>query len=178
MLKRIFFLLFISTTYFFGQPVESLNSSEIKIALQRLNTLGTVLYVAAHPDDENTAFLSYFNYAKHLRTGYFSFTRGDGGQNLIGDEQGELLGVIRTQELLQARNIDGAEQFFARAVDFGYSKTPEETLEKWGKEEMLSDIVYVIRKFKPDVIVNRFPTTGNWNTWTSHCFRYSFCRGI
>ncbi|MDZ7624789.1 MAG: PIG-L family deacetylase [Ignavibacteriaceae bacterium] len=160
MLKRIFFLLIISTAFIFGQPVESLNSSEIKIALKRLNTLGTVLYVAAHPDDENTAFLSYFNYAEHLRTGYFSFTRGDGGQNLIGDEQGDLLGVIRTQELLQARNIDGAEQFFARAVDFGYSKTPEETLEKWGKEEMLSDIVWVIRKFKPDVIVNRFPASG------------------
>lgn len=160
MLNKIFLLLIISTTFTFGQPVESLNSSEIKIALKRLNTLGTVLYVAAHPDDENTAFLSYFNFAKHLRTGYFSFTRGDGGQNLIGDEQGDLLGVIRTQELLQARNIDGAEQFFARAVDFGYSKTPEETLGKWGKEEMLSDIVWVIRKFKPDVIVNRFPTTG------------------
>jgi len=160
MLKRIFFLLIISTAFIFGQPVESLNSSEIKIALKRLNTLGTVLYVAAHPDDENTAFLSYFNYAEHLRTGYFSFTRGDGGQNLIGDEQGDLLGVIRTQELLQARNIDGAEQFFARAVDFGYSKTPEETLGKWGKEKMLSDIVWVIRKFRPDVIVNRFPASG------------------
>jgi len=160
MLKKIFLLLILSATFILSQPVESLNSSEIKIALKRLNTVGTVLYVAAHPDDENTAFLSYFNYAKHLRTGYFSFTRGDGGQNLIGDEQGDLLGVIRTQELLQARNIDGAEQFFARAVDFGYSKTPEETLTKWGKKEMLSDIVWVIRKFKPDIVVNRFPTTG------------------
>jgi LmbE family N-acetylglucosaminyl deacetylase len=160
MLKKIFLLLILSATFILSQPVESLNSSEIKIALKRLNTVGTVLYVAAHPDDENTAFLSYFNYAEHLRTGYFSFTRGDGGQNLIGDEQGDLLGVIRTQELLQARNIDGAEQFFSRAVDFGYSKTPEETLEKWGKEEMLFDIVWVIRKFKPDVIVTRFPTNG------------------
>lgn len=160
MLKRIFLLLIVFTSFIFSQPAESLNSSEIKLALKRLNTLGTVLYVAAHPDDENTAFLTYFNYAEHLRTGYFSFTRGDGGQNLIGDEQGDLLGVIRTQELLQARNIDGAEQFFSRAVDFGYSKTSEETLEKWGKEEMLSDIVWVIRKFKPDVIVTRFPTNG------------------
>lgn len=159
MLKRIFLFLIISTAVIFSQPAESLNSSEIKLALKRLNTLGTILYVAAHPDDENTAFLSYFNFAEHLRTGYLSFTRGDGGQNLIGDEQGNLLGVIRTQELLQARNIDGAEQFFARAVDFGYSKTPEETIEKWGKEEMLSDIVWVIRKFKPDIIVTRFPTT-------------------
>jgi LmbE family N-acetylglucosaminyl deacetylase len=160
MFKRILYLLIISTTFIFTQPIESLNSSEIKLALKRLNTLGTVLYVAAHPDDENTAFLTYFNYAKHLRTGYLSFTRGDGGQNLIGEEQGDMLGVIRTQELLQARNIDGAEQFFSRAVDFGYSKTPEETLEKWGKEEMLSDIVWVIRKFKPDIIVTRFPPNG------------------
>jgi len=160
MFIRIVCFLLISISVLFAQPVESLNSSEIKIALTRLNTLGTVMYVAAHPDDENTAFLTYFNYAKHLRTGYFSFTRGDGGQNLIGDEQGDLLSVIRTQELLQARSIDGAEQFFARAVDFGYSKTSEETLEKWGEEEMLSDIVWIIRKFKPDVIVNRFPTTG------------------
>jgi LmbE family N-acetylglucosaminyl deacetylase len=159
MLKRIFLFLIISTAVIFSQPAESLNSSEIKLALKRLNTLGTILYVAAHPDDENTAFLSYFNFAEHLRTGYLSFTRGDGGQNLIGDEQGNLLGVIRTQELLQARNIDGAEQFFARAVDFGYSKTPEETIEKWGKQEMLSDIIWVIRKFKPDIIVTRFPTT-------------------
>jgi LmbE family N-acetylglucosaminyl deacetylase len=160
MFIRIVCFLFIPISVLLAQPVESLNSSEIKIALKRLNTLGTVMYVAAHPDDENTAFLAYFNYAQHLRTGYFSFTRGDGGQNLIGDEQGDLLSVIRTQELLQARSIDGAEQFFARAVDFGYSKTPEETLTKWGNEEMLSDIVWVIRKFKPDVIVNRFPATG------------------
>jgi LmbE family N-acetylglucosaminyl deacetylase len=160
MLKRIFLLLLISTTIIISQPVESLNSSEIKLALKKLNILGTILYVAAHPDDENTAFLTYFNSAKHMRTGYLSFTRGDGGQNLIGEDQGDLLGVIRTQELMQARNIDGAEQFFSRAVDFGYSKTPEETLEKWGKLEMLSDIVWVIRKFKPDVIVTRFPPNG------------------
>ena len=160
MIIRIIIFFLISIPVIFSQPEESLNASEIKLALKRLNTLGTVMYVAAHPDDENTAFLAYFNSAEHLRTGYFSFTRGDGGQNLIGDEQGDLLGVIRTQELLQARSIDGAEQFFARAVDFGYSKTPEETLEKWGKEEMLSDIVWVIRKFRPDIIVTRFPTNG------------------
>ncbi|MGB5289261.1 MAG: PIG-L family deacetylase, partial [Ignavibacteriaceae bacterium] len=123
-------------------------------------TLGTVLYVAAHPDDENTAFLTYFNYGKNIKTGYLSLTRGDGGQNLIGDEQGDLLSVIRTQELLQARSIDGADQFFARAVDFGYSKTPEETFKKWGKENILSDVVWIIRKYKPDVIVTRFPPSG------------------
>ena len=160
MFKRILLLLIIAASLIKSQPNETLNSSEIKIALQKLNTLGSVLYIAAHPDDENTAFLAYFNYSEHLRTGYLSLTRGDGGQNLIGDEQGDLLGVIRTQELLQARNIDGAEQFFTRAVDFGYSKTPDETLQKWGKEQILSDVVWVIRKFKPDVIVTRFPTNG------------------
>ena len=161
MFKRILFLfIIICTAYIFSQPKELLNSSEIKIALNRLNTLGTVLYVAAHPDDENTAFLTYFNYGKNIRTGYLSLTRGDGGQNLIGDEQGDLLSVIRTQELLQARSIDGADQFFARAVDFGYSKTPEETFKKWGKENILSDVVWIIRKYKPDVIVTRFPPSG------------------
>jgi len=160
MLRRILLFLIFTSSLHFGQPAESLNSSEIKIALQRLNTLGSVLYIAAHPDDENTAFLAYSNYAEHLRTGYLALTRGDGGQNLIGDEQGDLLSVIRTQELLQARNIDGAEQFFSRAVDFGYSKTPEETLEKWRKEQILSDVVWVIRKFKPDAIVTRFPPNG------------------
>lgn len=160
MCKQIFLLIIAAASFIFSQPSESLNSSEIKIALERLNTLGTVLYIAAHPDDENTAFLAYYNYAEHLRTGYLALTRGDGGQNLIGDEQGDLLGVIRTQELLQARNIDGAEQFFTRAVDFGYSKTPEETLQKWGKDNILSDVVWVIRKFRPDVIVTRFPTNG------------------
>jgi LmbE family N-acetylglucosaminyl deacetylase len=160
MIRRILLFQLIISSVIFSQPAESLSSSEIKIALQKLNTLGTVLYIAAHPDDENTAFLAYCNYAAHLLTGYLALTRGDGGQNLIGDEQGDLLSVIRTQELLQARNIDGAEQFFTRAVDFGYSKTPEETLEKWGKENILSDVVWVIRKFKPDVIVTRFPPSG------------------
>lgn len=157
MLKLILLLITFTITQCFCQPRELLNSSEIKLALKKLNTLGTVLYIAAHPDDENTAFLTYFNYGKNIRTGYLSLTRGDGGQNLIGDEQGDLLGVIRTQELLQARSIDGAEQFFTRAIDFGYSKTPDETLSKWGKEEILSDVVWVIRNFKPDVIVTRFP---------------------
>jgi LmbE family N-acetylglucosaminyl deacetylase len=157
---RLFFLLLLSIQIIYCQPAESLNSAEIKIALKKLNTLGTVLYIAAHPDDENTAFLAYFNYAEHLRTGYLSLTRGDGGQNLIGNEQGDLLGVLRTQELLQARNIDGAEQFFTRAVDFGYSKTPDETFDKWGKRNILSDVVWIIRNFKPDVIVTRFPVNG------------------
>ncbi len=156
----IFLLILFSTTILHSQPTPIMNSSQIKLALQKLNVVGSVLYIAAHPDDENTALLSYLTTEKHLRTGYLALTRGDGGQNLIGDEQGELLGMIRTQELLQARRIDGAEQFFSRAIDFGYSKLPEETFKFWNKEKILSDVVYVIRKFRPDVIITRFPTTG------------------
>ena len=115
--------------------------------------------IAAHPDDENTALLAYMARGRSLRTGYLSLTRGEGGQNLIGPQQGDQLGVIRTQELLAARRIDGAEQFFTRAIDFGYSKTADEALEKWGREKVLSDIVWVIRKFRPDVIILRFSGT-------------------
>jgi LmbE family N-acetylglucosaminyl deacetylase len=155
----ICFLLFLPFTLN-SQPVKIFNSAEIKLALKKLNVLGSVLYLGAHPDDENTEFLTYSSYEKLLRTGYLSLTRGDGGQNLIGDEQAELLGVIRTQELLQARKLDGADQFFSRAVDFGYTKSPEETFKFWDREKLLSDVVWIIRKFKPDVIVTRFPTTG------------------
>lgn len=135
-------------------------SGDIYLGLKKLNVLGSVLYFAAHPDDENTRLLTYFSKEKLYRTGYLSLTRGDGGQNLIGDEQGIELGLIRTQELLSARRIDGAEQFFSRAYDFGYSKSPEETFTKWDREKILSDAVWVIRKFQPDVIITRFPTTG------------------
>src|SRR5690606_35967365 len=144
----------------FSQPVVPYSSSEIYSSLRKLNILGSVLYIAAHPDDENTRLLAYLAKEKLYRTGYLSLTRGDGGQNLVGDEQGIELGLIRTQELLAARRIDGAEQFFTRAFDFGYSKNPEETLEIWDKEKILSDMVWVIRKFKPDVIITRFPATG------------------
>ncbi len=122
--------------------------------------MGSVLYIAAHPDDENTRLLGYLAQEKHYRTGYLSLTRGDGGQNLIGTEQGELLGLIRTQELLAARRMDGAEQFFSRANDFGFSKNPEETLKFWDKDKVLGDMVWVIRNFRPDVMICRFPTTG------------------
>jgi LmbE family N-acetylglucosaminyl deacetylase len=135
-------------------------SADIHLALRKLNVLGSVLYLAAHPDDENTRLIAYFSKDKLYRTGYLSITRGDGGQNLIGDEQGIELGLIRTQELLSARRIDGGEQFFTRAFDFGYSKSPEETFTKWDKEKILSDVVWVIRKFQPDVVITRFPTTG------------------
>ena len=115
--------------------------------------------IAAHPDDENTALLAYFAQGRKLRTGYLSLTRGEGGQNLIGSEQGDLMGLIRTQELLAARRVDGAEQFFSRAIDFGFSKTADETLAKWGREEILGDAVWVIRRFQPDAIVLRFSGT-------------------
>ena len=136
------------------------SSSGIIQKLQKLNTIGSVLYIAAHPDDENTRLLTYMANERKMRTAYLSITRGDGGQNLIGKEQGEPLGLIRTQELLAARRMDGAEQFFTRANDFGYSKTPEETFAIWNKDSVLADVVWVIRTFKPDVIICRFPTTG------------------
>jgi LmbE family N-acetylglucosaminyl deacetylase len=144
----------------FAQPRAPLNAAETQLALRKLRVLGSVLYVGAHPDDENTAMLAYLANERLMRAAYLSVTRGDGGQNLIGTEQGATLGVIRTQELLAARRIDGAEQFFTRAVDFGFSKTPEETLAVWGREQALSDVVWVIRRFRPDVVITRFPTSG------------------
>ena len=132
---------------------------EIKLALDKLNVLGSVLMIAAHPDDENTAALAYWARGKKFETAYLSCTRGEGGQNLLGSEQGDLLGVIRTQELLAARRIDGAHQFFTRAIDFGFTKTPAETFEKWGHEETLADVVWVIRAYQPDTIVLRFSGT-------------------
>src|SRR3984893_1869792 len=144
----------------FAQAPSTYTSAEILLQIKKLNTLGSVLYIAAHPDDENTRLLAYFSKEKLYRTGYLSMTRGDGGQNLIGDEQGIELGLIRTQELLSARRIDGAEQFFTRAFDFGFSKNPQETFTKWDREKILSDVVWVIRKFQPDIIITRFPTTG------------------
>ncbi|MEH6408444.1 MAG: PIG-L family deacetylase, partial [Leeuwenhoekiella sp.] len=139
-----------------AQQPDKPTSAQIFEDIQKLNFLGSVLYVGAHPDDENTALISYLSNQIKARTGYLSLTRGDGGQNLIGPEIRELLGVIRTQELLGARRIDGGEQRFTRANDFGFSKNPEETLEFWEKDEVLSDVVWAIRNFEPDVIINRF----------------------
>jgi len=133
-----------------------MNAAEIQLALQKLNVLGRVLYVAAHPDDENTNLMALWANGSLYEAGYLSVTRGDGGQNLIGPELREKLGVIRTQELLAARRLDHGRQFFTRAVDFGFSKTSEETLRIWDREKVLSDIVWVIRRFRPDVIVTRF----------------------
>ncbi|WP_437368435.1 PIG-L family deacetylase [Maribacter litoralis] len=132
------------------------SSTDIYHAIEKLNFLGTALYIAAHPDDENTRLIAYLANNVKARTAYLSLTRGDGGQNLIGPELRELLGVLRTQELLAARRVDGGQQFFSRANDFGYSKQPAETLEIWDKEAILGDVVRTIRKLKPDVIINRF----------------------
>ena len=134
----------------------SQTSGAIYKQLKKFNTLSSVLYLAAHPDDENTRLISLFSNQYNTRTGYLSMTRGDGGQNLIGTELREGLGLIRTQELLEARKIDGGEQYFTTANDFGYSKNPEETLTIWNKKEVLAQIVFRIRKFKPDIIVHRF----------------------
>jgi LmbE family N-acetylglucosaminyl deacetylase len=152
----VFFMLgFSFASHAQAPPAHS--SADIYLQIKKLNVLGSVLYIAAHPDDENTRLLAYLSKEKLFRTGYMSLTRGDGGQNLIGDEQGIELGLIRTQELLSARRIDGAEQFFSRAYDFGFSKSADEALKTWGHDKILSDVVWVIRKFQPDVIITRFP---------------------
>ena len=149
MTRKLFFLFFIiNIVHLNAQKPVKPKSSEIFKSIQKLNFLGSVLYVAAHPDDENTRLISYFSNDVKARTGYLSITRGDGGQNLIGPELQELLGVIRTQELLAARSVDGGEQFFTRANDFGYSKHPDETLKLWNKDEVLKDVVTIIRKFR------------------------------
>ncbi|HYI94099.1 MAG TPA: PIG-L family deacetylase, partial [Bryobacteraceae bacterium] len=138
-----------------AQPIEP----DLQLGLERLANTGSVLMIAAHPDDENTALLGHLALGRRLRTGYLSLTRGEGGQNVIGSEQGHLLGVIREQELLAARRIDGAEQYFTSAADFGYSKTAEEALQKWNREKILGEIVQVIRQFQPDVVILRWTGT-------------------
>jgi LmbE family N-acetylglucosaminyl deacetylase len=158
MKTRLHLLLFVlfSISLITAQQPKKPTSSEIHESIKKLNFLGSVLYVAAHPDDENTRLISYMSNDVKARTAYLSLTRGDGGQNLVGPEIRELLGVIRTQELLAARGTDGGEQLFTRANDFGYSKHPDETLAIWNKKEVLSDVVLAIRQFQPDVIINRF----------------------
>ncbi len=148
--------IFLISIVAFAQAPQKLNSVEIYEQVQKLNFLGKVLYVAAHPDDENTKLITYFSNHYHAQTAYLSLTRGDGGQNLIGTELREKLGAIRTQELLAARRIDGGEQFFTRANDFGFSKEPNETFAIWNKNEVMEDVIQVIETFRPDIIVNRF----------------------
>ena len=157
MLKIRLLLLIISSFHFATAQYKQPDAAAIQLKLKKLNVLASVLYVAAHPDDENTRAIVYMGSDRLASAAYLSMTRGDGGQNLIGHEMRDLLGLIRTQELLAARRIDGGEQFFTRANDFGFSKNAAETFAIWGKEEILSDVVRVIRQFKPDIILTRFP---------------------
>ncbi|MES2446154.1 MAG: PIG-L family deacetylase [Bacteroidota bacterium] len=152
-----FLLITLLFPIFLNAQMQQMNAADIALGIEKLNVKGSVLYIAAHPDDENTRLLAYLAKEAKVSAGYLSLTRGDGGQNLIGNEQAELLGLIRTQELLAARKVDGAEQFFTRANDFGFSKTADESFKIWGKEQILADVVWVIRKFRPDVIITRFP---------------------
>ncbi|KIX22781.1 LmbE family protein [Flavobacterium sp. 316] len=156
MIKKYPLFLLLFTLFVQAQAPKKPNSNEIYEAIQKLNFLGKVLYVAAHPDDENTRLITYFANHYHAETAYLSLTRGDGGQNLIGPELREKLGAIRTQELLAARNIDGGNQFFTRANDFGYSKEPNETFSIWNKEQVLEDVIQVMETFQPDIVINRF----------------------
>ncbi|MEM8763427.1 MAG: PIG-L family deacetylase [Bacteroidota bacterium] len=156
---RIFLVLGLTICFhvsFYAQSLKSPTSAELHHKLQKLNFLGTALYVAAHPDDENTRLIAYLSNHTKAHTTYLSLTRGDGGQNLIGPELRELLGVLRTQELLGARRVDGGHQLFSRANDFGFSKNPDETLNIWDNKEVLADVVWAIRQLKPDIIINRF----------------------
>lgn len=152
----LLFLVFSVTAELPAQQPQKWTSADIHEAIKKLNFLGSALYVAAHPDDENTDLIAYLSNGVKAETAYLSMTRGDGGQNLVGPEIREYLGIIRTQELLGARRLDGGRQFFTRANDFGFSKNPKETLEIWNKDKVLSDVIWTIRKWQPDVIINRF----------------------
>jgi LmbE family N-acetylglucosaminyl deacetylase len=161
-MNRIFSLLILLCISFHlsAQQYRPLPSAEIFQKLQQLKVLGTVMYVAAHPDDENTRLISYLVHHDHVRTIYLSLTRGDGGQNILGNEQGSTLGLIRTHELMEARKIDGAEQLFSHVIDFGYTKSPEETFKFWNRKKLVQDVEAAFQQYKPDVIICRFPTTG------------------
>src|SRR6185437_13670866 len=151
--------LFASVLVASGPNVTHSDAISVKQSLDRLAVTGSVLMIAAHPDDENTALISYLARGRNVRTAYLSLTRGEGGQNVIGPEIGPELGLIRTEELLQSRRVDGAQQFFSRAVDFGFSKSAKEALDKWGHDAVLGDTVWIIRKFRPDVVILQFTGT-------------------
>lgn len=152
----------------FSAQSTSHSSAEIYDDLLRLQNNTTVMYLAAHPDDENTKIISWLTHEKHVDAVYLSLTRGDGGQNLIGTEKGEMLGLLRTQELLEARKVDKGRQWFTRALDFGYSKTATETLKFWDKQKVLADVVWAIRKNKPEIIITRFDPNSNGETHGHH----------
>ena len=160
-LLKIIFLIFVISSNTFSKEVNNnfYSSTNILQMLEKLDVFGKVLYIAAHPDDENTRLIAYLANEKKYETAYLSATRGGGGQNFIGTHLKENLGLIRTHELLQARNIDRGIQFFTSAVDFGYSKGPDETLDFWDEDKILYDFVWIIRKFRPDVLVTRFNQT-------------------
>ncbi len=162
------FLFLVTQLVSFAQAPKKWTSADIHEAIRKLNFLGSALYVAAHPDDENTRLIAYLANEVKANTAYLSLTRGDGGQNLIGSEISELLGIIRTQELLAARRIDGGNQMFSRANDFGYSKHPDETLRIWKDKEVLGDVVWAIRKWQPDIIINRFDHNSAGKTHGHH----------
>ena len=143
------------------RPPDALDAGELRGALRKLQATGSLLYIGAHPDDDNTSLLACLARGRRVRAAYLSLTRGDGGQNILGPESGAALGVLRTQELLASRRVDGAEQFFTRALDYGFSKSADEALELWGHERALADVVWVIRSFRPDVVVTRFGTDGS-----------------
>src|SRR5690606_16391824 len=168
-----YFLLILSVLYSFSafsQQIRPATSDGIYKEINMLKKLPRVLYLAAHPDDENTGLLAWLVNEQHINTAYLSLTRGDGGQNLIGSEQGPALGLIRTYELLEARKVDGAKQFFSTAIDFGFSKNPDDTFKQWNADNITADIVWVIRNFRPDIIITRFPPTaaaGHGQHWSS-----------
>ncbi len=155
-LKYMRLILLFLPLFILSQKPQKPNAVQIFHQIEKLNVLASVLYVAAHPDDENTRMIAYFANDIKAHTGYLSLTRGDGGQNLIGTELREALGYIRTHELIEARKIDGGVQYFTRANDFGYSKMPDETLKIWSRAQVIEDMIYVIRKHQPDIIINRF----------------------
>lgn len=145
-----------------AQQVRPATSAQVYHELNQLKHLTRVLYLAAHPDDENTRMLAWLVNDQHIPTAYLSLTRGDGGQNILGPQLGPALGLIRTHELLEARKLDGgAEQYFTRAIDFGFSKTHEETFKHWNKDLLTGDVVWIYRRFRPDVIICRFPPNTN-----------------
>ncbi|KEY18588.1 PIG-L family deacetylase [Kaistella antarctica] len=167
MIKFLVAVFLLIALQFSAQSVSN-SSSEIYDDLLRLQNNTTVMYIAAHPDDENTRIISWLTHEKHVDAVYLSLTRGDGGQNLIGTEKGELLGLLRTQELLEARKVDKGRQWFTRALDFGYSKTSTETLKFWDKQQILADVVWAIRKNKPEIIITRFDPNSNGETHGHH----------